>query len=76
MLSACFENSDIYLIDIMEDYIKEANKIKNVTAFICDSSNKKLLEEKFSDITFDLIIDDGSHIDYHQKMLLKYYLII
>ena len=67
MLSAYFENSDIYLIDIMEDYIKEANKIKNVTAFICDSSNKKLLEEKFSDITFDLIIDDGSHIDYHQK---------
>ena len=67
MLSNFFKKSKIYTIDIVKSLVDEAGKINNTTSMICDSSNKDELLKAFGNIRFDLIIDDGSHIDSHQK---------
>ena len=67
MLSSYFETSNIFTIDIYNNLISEANKIKNVQAFLCDSSDKLKLYNLFKDKELNLIIDDGAHIDWHQK---------
>ena len=72
MLSSFFSNSTIYTIDIKNELIEKANQIKNVKAYLCDSSNKNDLKKYFGDKKFDLIIDDGSHIDWHQKNAFEY----
>jgi len=72
MLSSFFDNSTIYAIDIKNEVISQANKIKNVKAHFCDSSNKNDLSKLFGSKKFDIIIDDGSHIDWHQKNAFEY----
>jgi len=67
MLSDFFKNSKIYTIDIVNEFVKAAGKVNNTTSMVCDSSNKNELLKMFGNMRFDLIIDDGSHIDFHQK---------
>lgn len=61
-----FENSDVYGADIQ---ISQCSKSipKNVQLYSLDQSNKQQLIDFFKKHgTFDVIIDDGSHINSHQ----------
>jgi demethylmacrocin O-methyltransferase len=42
-----------------------------VNAKICDATNKDSLEKTIGNLTFDYIIDDGSHNPDHQKVSLE-----
>ena len=65
-----FVNSKIYGVDIQPDTQFSEN---NITTKLCDSTNKhnvdKLMEEM--DIKFDIIIDDGYHLDKAQMATLQ-----
>jgi hypothetical protein len=65
-----FVNSKIYGADIQPDTQFEENNIKT---FLCDSTNKNSVDDIFlnSDIKFDIIIDDGYHLDSAQKSTLS-----
>ena len=49
----------------------------NITTHLCDSTNPESVADfmkKLGDVKFDIIIDDGSHIDTNQlKTLLNFY---
>jgi hypothetical protein len=71
-----FPNAIIWGIDNFSDpacTVKkediESNRIKIIVG---DQSDKKLIDDNFRDIRFDMIIDDGSHRSWHQQKSLKY----
>jgi hypothetical protein len=65
-----FPNSKIYGMDIQEDTQFKEN---NIVTYICDSTNKKSVDELMFelDIEFDIIIDDGYHYDQAQLSTLS-----
>jgi hypothetical protein len=80
--SEFFPNANIFGLDIRKDVLFND---KNICCFYTDQSNESELEKTISEIkkytesqnlTFDLILDDGSHIYDHMvlsfKVLSKY----
>jgi hypothetical protein len=53
-----FPNGIIYGIDMQEDCMFEEDRI---LTFLSDSRDSQKSDELFSDLTFDIIIDDGDH---------------
>ena len=65
-------NCDITGIDIEEKRFKKINlETKNIRIKIGDQSDVKFLKT-LADKNYDLIIDDGSHIDEHQLVSFKH----
>ncbi len=64
-----FTKSKILAIDI---YDKKVFNDDRISTFICDQSDKNTLNDIFQGITFDMIIDDGSHIMSHQQLSFIY----
>lgn len=58
-----FENAEIYGVDIQPDCMIEEERIKT---FLFDSTDKKLCDNNFLDLNFDIIIDDGDHLPQNQ----------
>jgi len=65
-----FPNSQIYGVDIQIDTQINENRIKT---YLADSTNENTVNElmKNINIKFDIIIDDGWHLDEAQKKTLK-----
>lgn len=58
-----FTNSNVYGIDVtLKNVIYDG--LNNV--FICDATEKEQIDLTFSDIMFDYVVDDGSHLIEHQ----------
>ena len=60
-----FPNATIYAIDILEDVMFEEDRIKTYVADQSSVESLKAFTDKVN-VTFDLIIDDGSHDVEHQ----------
>lgn len=56
-----FINSKVYGIDISDQYIKELINENKYNIIIGNACSEDILK-KLDDMTFDVIIDDGSHI--------------
>ena len=65
-----FINSKIYGMDIQEDTQFSENRIQT---YICDSTNVNNVDDvmKNLNIKFDIIIDDGYHLDQAQRETLS-----
>ena len=61
-----FPNSKIYGVDVQVDTVFQE---KNITTYLCSSIDKNSVDNLMKDlnITFDIIIDDGWHLDTAQK---------
>ncbi len=70
-----FVNGTIHGVDIQAD--TQFSDESRITTYICDSTDKAKVEEfmkNLGNITFDIIVDDGSHIDANQlKTLSNFY---
>lgn len=70
-----FTNGEIHGADIQPD--TQFTDEPNITTHLCDSTNPESVADfmkKLGDVKFDIIIDDGSHIDTNQlKTLLNFY---
>lgn len=66
-----FPNAQIYAFDI-ED--KSQYKEERIHISQGDQSNIEYIKSVFSDISFDIIIDDGSHCMNHQQISFEYLL--
>jgi hypothetical protein len=68
-----FPNATIYGIDnaseCLPSIVDEENRIQ---ILICSQDDKEKIEEAFAGITFDLIIDDGSHMSWHQQKTFSF----
>lgn len=64
MLEEYFPNANIYAIDINKDSVKEYGT--RINTYLCSQDDESKLHELFSEIEFDIIIDDGSHMTLHQ----------
>jgi len=64
-----FPNSKIYGVDVQPDTVFQEN---NVTTYLCSSVDKSSVDKLMTDlnIQFDIIIDDGWHLDQAQKSTL------
>ena len=49
-------------IDIRDKCKNLCSDVDNISIIICDARNKNNLDKKLVDSTFDLIVDDGSHV--------------
>jgi glycosyltransferase involved in cell wall biosynthesis len=67
MWSEFFPESHVYAIDVVDHRGKNTSKI---TTSIVDQSNRDQLREYSKDKSFDVIIDDGSHVISHQQISL------
>jgi spermidine synthase len=56
-----FTNSKVFGVDITSKFLKELIKDKTHNIIIADATKKSTLK-RFSEETFDVIIDDGSHL--------------
>ncbi len=61
ILKKYLHNAKIYGIDINEDIRKEVLD-KEIKTFCFDATKKNLISQNLKDLTFDVIIDDASHI--------------
>ena len=71
MLREFFPRAEIYAIDID----KNSTEIKHdmhTHLFLCDQTDTKNLDNILTGLSFDIIIDDGSHITSHQQKSLGY----
>ena len=68
MWSSYFKKAKIIGLDIVDKSFLNSNRIKT---FICDQSNPNEINKITNNITFDLIIDDGSHFVDHQLISFK-----
>lgn len=71
MLGEYFPKANIYAIDINNDFVTKLY-CPNVTTYLCSQIDFDRLNELFSNIKFDIIIDDGSHIISHQQKSLGF----
>jgi hypothetical protein len=68
-----FSNATIYGIDITLDYCKEEYvNSERIKLFVGKQEDKEFLDNSFKDVTFDLIVDDGSHFGKHQQLSFLY----
>ena len=65
MLSDFFPNSNIYAIDINDNCVNKYYG-NNIKTFLCDQTDEQEIHKLFENISFDIIIDDGSHMTLHQ----------
>ena len=78
--SKYFENSNIYGIDIFPKktheivYKKLANFGKNITIYKNNAYSLNVIEKLFSNIKFDIIIDDGPHTKISQEFFAENYI--
>jgi SAM-dependent methyltransferase len=70
MLEEYFPNANIYAIDIDANCIKKYGS--RIQTYLCSQTDETKLQELFSDIDFDIIIDDGSHMTLHQLESLSF----
>lgn len=63
-----FVNSEIIGFDVQVDTQFSEERIQT---FLCDSTNNNSVKEVIGNRKFDIIIDDGSHLDTHQFETLK-----
>ena len=56
-----FINSNVYGIDITDQYIKDLIAENKYNIIIGDASSENILKH-LNDLIFDVIIDDGSHL--------------
>jgi 23S rRNA U2552 (ribose-2'-O)-methylase RlmE/FtsJ len=72
LLDSYFPNATIYAIDISEESvnIKFGN---NIHTYLCSQDDFHKLQELFKGITFDIIIEDGSHLTSHQQTSLGFF---
>lgn len=63
MWASYFKKAKIYGIDLID---KSFLNSRRISTFKCDQSNASDIKKKTKDLTFDLIIDDGSHFVEHQ----------
>ena len=66
MWSEFFNDSTIFGIDITSANIKHLLDNKEFNIIIGDATKESILELLPKDIMFDVLIDDGSHLLYHQ----------
>lgn len=72
LLQSYFPNATIYAIDINEQSVQL--KIgDNVHTYLCSQDDFQKLQEIFNGITFDIIIEDGSHLTSHQQSSLGFF---
>lgn len=64
MLEEYFPRATIYAIDIDKESVKKYGP--RIYTYVCSQDDESTLHELFSDIEFDIIIDDGSHETLHQ----------
>ncbi len=70
MLRDFFINSTVYGIDINPNSVKDYGP--RIKTFLCSQTDNNKLTELFSNIEFDIIIDDGSHMTLHQLQSLGF----
>lgn len=66
MWSEFFNDSNIFGVDITPANLKHLLDREDFKIIIGDATKESILELLPKDITFDVIIDDGSHLLYHQ----------
>ena len=65
-----FSNASIYAIDVVPQTQHENDRVKT---FVCDQSDRDSLQTVVDSVgTFDIIIDDGSHVTAHQQISLGF----
>lgn len=70
-----FPNSMIYGIDDFSDIScipKEKIENDRIKILECSQTDEKKINEFFGNIEFDMIIDDGSHMSWHQQQTFKF----
>jgi len=71
-----FPNAIIWGIDNFSDIgctvKKEDIETDRIKIIVGDQSDKKLIDDNFKNIRFDMIADDGSHFSWHQQKSLDY----
>ena len=71
MLKEFFPKATIYAIDINTDSVN-LNLGDSIYKYVCDQTDYIRMQQLFSHMKFDIIIDDGSHITSHQQKSLGY----
>ena len=61
ILSKFLDNAKIYGIDVNED-VRKLTLGKDIVTFCFDATKKELVDSNLKDLSFDVIIDDASHI--------------
>lgn len=69
VLSKYFQNANIYGVDIDQN-VCNLKLGKNIHTFCFDATKKDIFHKTFDDKTFDVIIDDGSHV---QKDIIMFF---
>jgi len=67
MWSDFFVNGYIHAIDVVDHRDKNSER---VTTYVVDQSSREQMGRFCSDMEFDIIIDDGSHVIEHQQVSL------
>ena len=63
-LQEYFPNAEIHAVDIVPKSVKEYGS--RIHTYLCSQVDEDKLNELFSDMEFDIIVDDGSHLTLHQ----------
>ena len=71
MLKEFFPKATIYAIDINTDSVN-LNLGDSIYKYVCDQTDYIRMQQLFSHMKFDIIIDDGSHMTSHQQKSLGY----
>lgn len=58
-----FANASIFGIDVREDYLFDDERIKT---FLVGQEDYGKIHETFTDVKFDIIVDDGNHLPHAQ----------
>jgi len=66
MMKDFFPNAQLYGIDVQNSLIQE----DRIITYLCNQEDKERLTELFSDIEFDIIMDDGGHNTLMQQKTL------
>lgn len=69
-----FSQGEIFGFDVQPD--TQFSDEERITTRICDSTNQSVVNEVMAEVggQFDIIIDDGSHLDMHQFQTLNNFL--
>jgi|MEHZ01.6.fsa_nt_MEHZ011616902.1_11 hypothetical protein len=69
-LQEYFPNATIHAIDINKESVKEYGP--RIHTYLCSQDDESKLHDLFSEMEFDIIIDDGSHMTLHQLKSLSF----
>jgi hypothetical protein len=72
MMREFFPDATIYAIDINPKSV-DLELGENVHKYLCSQDDFTLLSKLFSEIKFDIIIEDGSHLISHQQTSLGFF---